>query len=98
MFKVPWKKIAIFNILRQRAVTYLSIINFLMLLKVFLDSFQNKTLGEILLAAGLIVLVIISLIDFRYILPHEYSIGFERNIEWNKFKQEQNAKNTGDAK
>ena len=79
-----WKKIAIFNIARQRATTYLSMITFLMMLKVFLDSFQNKTLGEILLAVGLIMLIIITIIDFKFILPHEYGIGLERNVEWNK--------------
>lgn len=64
-----------------------------MMLKVFLDSFEDKTLGTTLLIIGIILLVIISIVDFKYILPHEYGIGLERNVEWNKVMNK-----TGDAK
>lgn len=85
-----WKRIATLNIMRGRAMSYLTILNSLMILKVYLDSFKNQNLGLGLIVVGVIVFLIVGIIDFYRVYPQELTIQFEKNTEWRKFRDGNN--------
>ena len=82
--KQVWSKALI---LKNRAVGYYSIISLLMILRVFLTTFQNQSLGWGLFAVGMIVLAIVTIIDFKYIY------GTESEILWAKNRTSNNLSN-----
>lgn len=75
---MEWRYIAKMNLVKNRLTSYLGGANFIMLLKIFFDSFSNKTLGYSLLIAGAIGLLILGYIDYKYILPHELNIQYQQ--------------------
>jgi len=82
-----WKRMAKFNVIRSRMQGYIAIINFAMIAKVFLETFSNKILGLFLLASGGIALFIWTLIDYKYVMGEEQAILFQKNKEWQDFKE-----------
>lgn len=76
--KIEWRNIAKLNIVKNRLAAYLGGANFLMLTKIFTDTFTNKTLALILMISGVAVLLILGYIDYKYIMPHELNIQYEK--------------------
>lgn len=75
-----WKNLAKLNIFKTRVAQYLSAVNFLMIGKVFVETFENRNVGWSLLISGIIALLIFGYFDYKYI------VGLEQEIYWKKNK------------
>jgi hypothetical protein len=81
------KRLAKILMLRNRAGIYLSLLSFVMMLKVFWETFDNKMLAYILLIGGFIGLCLITWYDYKNIMKHEQGMNLQNNNEWQDLKE-----------
>jgi hypothetical protein len=75
-FKQLWGKTLV---LKSRASVYYGIVSMLMLLRVFLTTFDDPSLGWGLFVLGLIGLVAITIYDYLFIYGRESEITWTKN-------------------
>lgn len=63
---------------------WLSALNFMMIGYLFFQNMENKKIGIIFLTIGLIIVAIITILDYIFILPKEQEHYLKVNPEWQK--------------
>jgi hypothetical protein len=76
-----WSKVMI---LKNRAMGYYGVISTLMILRVYLETFENQVLGLGLFVVAMIGIGIITLFDFKYIYGRESEILWGKNRTTNE--------------
>lgn len=93
-----WTNIAKLNLVKNRAAQYISIINFIMIGKVFVETFDNRRLGYMLLCAGIAILIIVGFVDYTFVLGKEQEILWNKNKAWHEYVKWQTEKMGYDKK
>lgn len=72
------------KIFKDRASGWLSILSYAQIMAIYLITSNFSPLSIIITIGGLITVVVITIFDFKYILPKEQEYYFKVNPEWNK--------------
>ena len=89
-----WQFIAKLTILWALATKYVSAFQYLMVAAIFIRGFSNIQFGIIIFCGGMILLSILTIIDWFKIYPYTLEIAAQKNPEWVKLMkmQEENKK------
>ena len=79
-----WRKLAQIKIFKDRATSWLALLNALQISILFLEG--GKPWKIYLFIISFIGIVVLSWIDYKKILPHEQGYMLEQNLEWKKQK------------
>ena len=77
-----WRKMAQVKIFKDRATSWLALLNALQISILFLEG--GVVWKIYVFGIGFIGIIILSLFDFFKILPHEQGYMLEKNVEWDK--------------
>lgn len=77
-----YRKWANLMVYLTRGIRYLTILNSLMLIKIFWDTFEDPVIATVLLVFAVVSLIVISIIDFKGVMPIENGITSRQNTEW----------------
>jgi hypothetical protein len=72
------------KILKDRAMGWTAVFNLIMLSIIFIKSFNYSSFGLLTFIGGILAVIIITILDFVYILPKEQEYYLTINPEWNK--------------
>lgn len=77
------KSLTTLKILRDRSMGWVSTFNFMMIGYLFLQNFEDKVMGIIIVAIGIVIVSIVTILDYIFILPKEQEYYLQVNKVWN---------------